>query len=453
MKTKMYLMIVMMLCSVTISAQTKLDFSKGNPMITVGGKYLISESDWKSQSKFYVDCTSEVQFEIGFENWTEKNSWGAPAGAGLSQEQKQKQYVSVGQSGQWSNSYIYGLKTIFIRRITTRSTLTVGSTTKPITEWSGEIKVKKAENVLLKIEEFFASSNAITKDGEEVGGNKAQYVLTGKGKTQYVLYTLDNIENDLYELSLPLLNFSDEEGGGEEDTPPKITKDPSPLSLVEGEELLLSVEATGKNLTYQWHKDGKKVTGATSSVYKVTALPSHTGRYSCTVSNHKGSVTSKEVMVTVTPRPEEKCKIIVTSSPGGSISPSGEVVVSKGETLTFILSPQEGYEVEKVNLLGTDYLVEGNTFNTPPIQEGGLMVAYFKATLVGNEEIQDTGIEIYTSEGILMISSPLPIIGGVYNLQGQIITSFSGTETQIPLNRGIYIVRVPQKITKKILVK
>jgi hypothetical protein len=84
---------------------------------------------------------------------------------------------------------------------------------------------------------------------------------------------------------------------------PVIVSGPQNLSIVEGQTATLAVTAAGAaTLTYQWKRYGVDIAGATSSSYTTPALSvGDSGtRYSVSVTNALGSVTSPEATVTVT---------------------------------------------------------------------------------------------------------------------------------------------------------
>jgi hypothetical protein len=86
--------------------------------------------------------------------------------------------------------------------------------------------------------------------------------------------------------------------------PPVIVAGPQSLAIVEGQTATLSVAAAGAaTLRYQWKRNGVDLTGATASAYTSPALSvGDSGtRYSVSVTNALGSVTSAEATVTVTP--------------------------------------------------------------------------------------------------------------------------------------------------------
>ena len=70
-------------------------------------------------------------------------------------------------------------------------------------------------------------------------------------------------------------------------TPPFVTQQPAPLTRYAGASATFSVVAGGSEpLTYQWRKDGAKITGATSASLTLAGVTAaDAASYSCTVSN------------------------------------------------------------------------------------------------------------------------------------------------------------------------
>ena len=85
---------------------------------------------------------------------------------------------------------------------------------------------------------------------------------------------------------------------------PVIVSGPQNLTIVEGQTATLAVTAAGAaTLTYQWKRYGVDIAGATSPTYTTPALSvGDSGtRYSVTVTNPLGSITSSEATITVVP--------------------------------------------------------------------------------------------------------------------------------------------------------
>lgn len=83
---------------------------------------------------------------------------------------------------------------------------------------------------------------------------------------------------------------------------PSITLQPANVSVTEGDAIVLSVTATGANLSYQWKKNGTAINNATQKQLSIgSASTSDAGSYTVLVSNACGTVTSATSVVTVTP--------------------------------------------------------------------------------------------------------------------------------------------------------
>ncbi len=112
---------------------------------------------------------------------------------------------------------------------------------------------------------------------------------------------------------------------------PKITKQPTKLTVTEGGTVVFSVTAKGKALSYQWYekKSGgswKKCTDASAktATFTETAEYSHNGySYRCVIKNAKGKVTSKTVTLKV-----KGVKPVITVQPT-------DVSIAEGSTATF----------------------------------------------------------------------------------------------------------------------
>jgi len=85
--------------------------------------------------------------------------------------------------------------------------------------------------------------------------------------------------------------------------PPQLALQPIAQVVSERGEAVFSVLATGDSLSYQWYRNGRKISGATDSIfgYEDTRL-FHSGMYSAQVSNEGGVVESDAVELTVLSR-------------------------------------------------------------------------------------------------------------------------------------------------------
>jgi uncharacterized protein YkwD len=81
---------------------------------------------------------------------------------------------------------------------------------------------------------------------------------------------------------------------------PSITSQPKNLAVVTTSGARFSVTATGINLTYQWHKNGSAIKGATGPSFNISSVkPTDAGNYTVTIANSAGRVTSTVAMLTV----------------------------------------------------------------------------------------------------------------------------------------------------------
>jgi len=116
---------------------------------------------------------------------------------------------------------------------------------------------------------------------------------------------------------------------------PSITQQPVNVAVCQNGSGLVSVEATGSSLTYQWRKNGVSVPGATQFVLGFyPAQPSDSGSYDCIVSNVCGSTTSTAATVTVTAGP------VITQQP----SVPSLVCEGSSVTLDVVATGAAGYQ-------------------------------------------------------------------------------------------------------------
>lgn len=146
-------------------------------------------------------------------------------------------------------------------------------------------------------------------------------------------------------------------GGTSEEQAPTITSQPQDAAVKTGEQAVFTVGAMGTNLTYQWQVDRNDGNGfvnidgeiSESYIIGVTDMTYNSFRYQCVVSNSAGSDTSNVATLTVTEdsTPSETTHIIrATAGEHGSITPSGDVVVEEGNSQSFVITADEGYEIE-----------------------------------------------------------------------------------------------------------
>ena len=135
---------------------------------------------------------------------------------------------------------------------------------------------------------------------------------------------------------------------------PAITSQPADQSAITGQTATFSVTATGTSISYQWQKNGTNITGATSSSYTTPAasMADSGARYSVSVSNSLGSITSSNATLTVT---------AAVVAPAITTQPAAQTVAD-GQAATFSVTAtgtSPGYQWKKN---GTD--IPGATSST-----------------------------------------------------------------------------------------
>ena len=140
---------------------------------------------------------------------------------------------------------------------------------------------------------------------------------------------------------------------------PVITTQPVDVSINEGDNFTLSVNATGTNLAYQWYKDGSavvdggNVSGATTATLSVTnATVNDEGWYNCQISNSCGNVTSDSAHVVIL------VDISETDSQYMNVSPNpttGELYVVSGKTIEkIVLVTMDGRQIMAYNKVNSN---------------------------------------------------------------------------------------------------
>lgn len=119
------------------------------------------------------------------------------------------------------------------------------------------------------------------------------------------------------------------------DESPTITRQPQPVSVCVGEQAVLSVGATGTDITFQWRKGGNPISEATDSVFTIfNVQKTDEGLYDCVVSGKcNPSRPSIQVKLTVNEPPQ------ITAQPKSSNTCEGGKasfkVSAKGTDLNF----------------------------------------------------------------------------------------------------------------------
>ena len=150
-----------------------------------------------------------------------------------------------------------------------------------------------------------------------------------------------------------------------ESSPVSIFLQPTNTTVAIGETASFTVSAVSSpDLSYQWRRGGESIAGSSGlftdanlSAFRTwTFQTSHTTQpvtvsddgagYSLVASNVFGSATSAVATLTV------RARIEASAGAGGSISPSGEVMVPPGSTTNFAITPSVGWNL-------VDVLVDG----------------------------------------------------------------------------------------------
>ncbi|MBN1981566.1 MAG: immunoglobulin domain-containing protein, partial [Chitinivibrionales bacterium] len=107
---------------------------------------------------------------------------------------------------------------------------------------------------------------------------------------------------------------------------PQITKQPSDIEVTAGSEAVFSVEASGKQLQYQWKKNNTAITGAIGATYKFIAVASDSGAlFKCVITNNAGFIESNEALL----------KVVKMVEPITIIKQPENKTVKKGDPATF----------------------------------------------------------------------------------------------------------------------
>lgn len=108
--------------------------------------------------------------------------------------------------------------------------------------------------------------------------------------------------------------------GVDAETAPQIWDAPRDQIVSAGAQLQLTVAASGRNLTYQWQRNGTAIQGATEASFSKMFAAADAGSYAVIVTNSQGSVTSTAATVSsvsVTPAPPTPSAPVAGGSAGG----------------------------------------------------------------------------------------------------------------------------------------
>lgn len=237
--------------------------------------------------------------------------------------------------------------------------------------------------------------------------------------------------------------------------------------------------AEDADVSYQWQKQENGSWTDVSNPYTRAAIagsPDFTtnisGTYRCRVTVEKGSVSTTLLTLPATatvnsaPDPEPEPTYYTVTLPsveGAATDPvAGSYDIESWDNFRFYLTLDADYN-QSVPVVTTS---RGETI-TPRTSDGAYIVKYVRSDLVisiggivknpppvANAEIQ-SGTRIFTRDGSLFITTDRPARAQVFALTGQLIRSLSlpaGTTRVDALATGVYIVRLDDGMTRKVII-
>lgn len=237
--------------------------------------------------------------------------------------------------------------------------------------------------------------------------------------------------------------------------------------------------AEGADVSYQWQKQENGSWTDVSNPYTRAAVagsPDFTtnisGTYRCRITVEKGSVSTTlltlpaTATVNSTPDPDPEPTYYTVTLPsveGAATDPvAGSYDVESSDNFRFYLTLDADYN-QSVPVVTTS---RGETI-TPRTSDGAYIVKYVHSDLVisiggivknpppvANAEIQ-SGTRIFTRDGSLFITTDRPARAQVFALTGQLIRSLdlpAGTTHVDALATGVYIVRLDDAMTRKVII-
>lgn len=215
---------------------------------------------------------------------------------------------------------------------------------------------------------IYFTTNGVNPTGPATGTryDQALQVMANSGQKSDWTIKAIAVKSGMQNSAMATFTYTiDLTGGTSEEQAPAITSHPQNKAVKTGEQAVFTVGATGTNLTYQWQVDGNdgkgfaNIDGANSASYTIddADMSYNSFRYQCVVSNSAGSDTSNVATLTVTEdsTPSETMHIIrATAGEHGSITPSGNVEVKAGESQSFVITADEGYEIETLLVDGSE---------------------------------------------------------------------------------------------------
>jgi hypothetical protein len=154
----------------------------------------------------------------------------------------------------------------------------------------------------------------------------------------------------------------------------------------------------------------------------------------------------------------ENYNVSVTYNSGGKVLINNEEIVTKevteGQSVTFTILPDNGYEIDKVifNEIDVTAQLNNNNFITK-INQASILEVSFKDIETAITLINKENISIRPVYNGIAIETQATTPVTVYNLYGQkVYQSVVTGKAEISLDKGVYIVRVNNE-SEKVIVK
>jgi len=157
--------------------------------------------------------------------------------------------------------------------------------------------------------------------------------------------------------------------------------------------------------------------------YTFTQRKAETAIHFASLGSPPATFTTKEVIV-----PVYTIVSSVNNTDWGTITPYGETEIEEGNDITFTITPNENYEIEKVLVNGTS-VDTANTYTFENVQANGTIEVIFK---------QKVGIETFTNYELLITVYPNPTTSELrvqcseFNVQYIAIFDVFGKQLQTP---------------------
>lgn len=132
--------------------------------------------------------------------------------------------------------------------------------------------------------------------------------------------------------------------------------------------------------------DTGKITGNGTLVIQPGGTIINDGKTEIIVVTGNGETETVSPGETYTDQP--KIYVSAQAESGGSISPAGKILIGYGGTITFTITPQNGYEIENVAING---IAVGavSSYHMSGVKKNSIIQAFFKQSETGGTYISD----------------------------------------------------------------